>query len=64
MSAKVMQSRKCLFKVIVLENASNDSSMDDILEETQRRPEVEYVLIKLNVKMHNLFVDIISITVH
>ena len=43
MLAKFMHSRKCQFKVIVFEDASNDSLKDDILGETKRRPEDEYV---------------------
>ena len=64
MSAKIMQSRTCQFKVVVFEDASNDSSKDDILGETKRRPEVEYGLIKLNVEMHNSYADIIRTIVH
>ena len=64
MSVKFMQSGKCPFKVIVFEDASNDSSMDDILEETQRLPEVQLVFIKLYVKMHNSYADIISTMQH
>ena len=60
-AAKFMLFRFCPFKVIIFEDVSNDGSMREIFGETERRPKEKYVLIKLNVKNHKHYADIMML---